>query len=134
MVPSCGLRSSLRKPGAWPSPGPRFCASERTLASGKTTPLPLLQRRQFQRLRRTEPDHVVGVVLERVAGLRVGEDREGAAVEHQPRHDLGELLDTDSELATAAGMRADRIVVHAPNLDAERFAGGFAELKRGRPR
>ena len=43
---------------------------------------------ELQRLRRTEPDHVVGVILERVAGLRVGEHGQALAVEHQPGDDV----------------------------------------------
>ena len=77
------------------------------------------QRRKLERLRRPEPDHVIGVILQRVAGLRVGEDREAFSVEDQPGDDLGELLVLDRELAASARMRADRIVVHAADLDAE---------------
>ena len=62
--------------------------------------------------------------------LRVGEHRQAAAVEHQPRHHVGELRRADGELATAARVRADRVVVHPPDLDAEFLSGVFAKLQR----
>src|SRR6476659_7664157 len=102
--------------------------NERSERAARLSVLPEL--RQFQRLRRPEPDHVVGVILQRVASLRVGEHRQAAAVQHQPGHHVGELLLADGELAAAARVRADRIVMHPPDLDAEFFAGGFAKLQR----
>ena len=49
-------------------------------------------------------------------------------MQHEPGNHLGELLGPDRELATAARMRPDRIVVHPPDLDAEGAAGRLAEL------
>src|SRR5256885_1644691 len=73
---------------------------------------------------------MVGVVLQRVSRLCVGEHGEAATVQHQPGDHIGELLRADGELAAAARMRADRIVVHPSDLDAEFFSSGLAKLER----
>ena len=71
-----------------------------------------------------------GVVLERVAGLGVGEYGQPIAVEDQPGDDGGELVGSECELAAAAGVGADGLVVHAPDGDAERPARRLAQRLR----
>src|SRR4051812_9025070 len=71
---------------------------------------------------------MIGVILERVAGLRVGEDGQSFSIEHQPRNHVRELLLADGELTAPPRMRPDRIVVHPSDLDAERLAGVLAKL------
>ena len=71
---------------------------------------------------------MIGVILECVAGLRMGEDGQAAPVEHQPGHDVGELILADGELTASARMWADWIVVHTPDLHAEFLPGGLDDF------
>ena len=41
---------------------------------------------KIERLRRPQPDHMIGVVLDLIARERMGEDGEAAAVGNQPLH------------------------------------------------
>src|SRR5262245_61266744 len=88
------------------------------------------QRRELERFGGPEPDHMLGVVLQRVAGPGVREDGEAAAMRDQPRDHLGGFFGRYGKLATAARMRADRIVVHAADLHTERVARLETELLR----
>ena len=73
---------------------------------------------------------MLGVIFERVAGLRVREDGEALSVQDEPGDDVGELFGLERELATAARMRADQLVVHAFNCEVEGSAGRLTELFR----
>src|SRR5262249_9307564 len=68
---------------------------------------------QVERLRGTKPEHVLGVILFGIPGLCVRKDGEATAVLDQPRDDVAEQPGVKRKLATAARVRADRIVVHA---------------------
>ncbi len=58
------------------------------------------------------------------------EDRQATPMQHEPGNHRSELLRRHGELATAARMRPDRLVVHAPDLHAEGAAGLLAEYAR----
>ncbi len=60
----------------------------------------------------------------------MGEDGETAAVEDEPGQDLGELVRREGELAAAARMRTNGVVVHAADGEGKALAGGFAQLAR----
>src|SRR5262249_42031559 len=83
-----------------PCPPPAACMRQLDLRADDSLSRGWLAKLiKLQRLRRPEPDHVLGVVLQRVARLRMGEDRKLAAVEHQPGQHVGKLLLLDGELA-----------------------------------
>jgi hypothetical protein len=54
-----------------------------------------------------EPDHVLRVVGELVASVRVSEDRQRPPIERQPPCDFSELLSRHSQLTASPRMRAD---------------------------
>src|SRR4029077_6085023 len=60
----------------------------------------------------------------------MGEHGQAAPVEHQPGDNVGELILADGELTASARMRADRVVMHPPDLDAEFLSGRGAERLR----
>ena len=76
---------------------------------------------------------MLGVVLERVARLRVCEHGETVAVDDQPGDDLGKLVGAEGQLAAAARVRTNGLVVHAPDRHAEAPAGILAKLARPLP-
>jgi hypothetical protein len=78
-----------------------------SVKAGERLRLSLSEYRKVERLTLAKPDHVVRVVGEVVAGIRMGEDRELAAVEDQPLRDLSELLGRNGQLAAAARVRPD---------------------------
>ena len=91
------------------------------------------QRDSAPRLRASEGPshtHVLGVVLQCIAGLGVSEDGEAVAVDDQPGDGGGEPLGGKGQLTAAARMRADGLVVHAPDGHAERLAGRLAKGTR----
>lgn len=73
---------------------------------------------------------MVRVILQRVPGLRVGEDRQAAAIDDKPRDDTCKLINPDRQLAAAARMRTNRAIMHAPDHNAERLVGCLAQASR----
>jgi hypothetical protein len=64
---------------------------------------------KVQRLARTEPDHVLGMVGQVLARRGVGEDGEAIAVEGDPLSELAEGIARDGELAAAPRVRPHRL-------------------------
>ena len=79
------------------------------------------ERSELERFRRAE-EHVLSVVFDCVPRLRVREDGEAVAVGYEPWNDLAKQLAAERQLAAAARMRADRLVVHAADGNRERPA------------
>jgi hypothetical protein len=84
-------------------------------ARQRLPPSRLRQRRQIEGLGWPEPQDVLGVVLDIVAGVGVRKDCQALAVFQKPGDDLSEEVGLEGELTAAPWMRADRVVVHTPN-------------------
>jgi hypothetical protein len=84
--------------------------------------------REIETFRQPQPKYVLGVVLERIAGFGMGEDREPAPVHDQPRDYLAEQLGPERQLAASARMRTNGLVVHSPDGKAEHPPSLRAEL------
>ena len=81
--------------------------------------LSLRERREVESFRRSEPDHVLGVVLEVVAGVGVRQDGEATPVGHEPGYNLAKHLRLECELAATTWMRPYWFIMQATDHDAE---------------
>ena len=70
------------------------------------------------------------MVSEILTGIGMREDRELAAVEHQPLRDFAELRRSNGELATSAWMRPNRTQVIMTFGHTEPVTGGMAQCLR----
>ena len=86
-----------------------------------------LEDRQVQRLAWPKPDHVLGVIGEIVAGRRVREDGEWAAIERHPLREVPKVFGRDSQLAAAPRMRSDRPRVEMSDSDIEALTDGCSK-------
>src|SRR5579871_151895 len=76
-----------------------------------------------QRQHGTEPGRMGAVVGVIVAGLRMKQHGEPVAVEHQPRHELGQHLARERDLIHRLRMRPDHFIVPAPQFGLRKFFG-----------
>lgn len=70
---------------------------------------------------------MLGVVFQFIAGLRMDEHGEPAAVQRQPGHHLTEFFRRKGELAAPVRVRPDRALMHPPHLDAEFVSAPLAQ-------
>src|SRR6185369_4619435 len=82
-------------------------------------PQPLAEDRKVEHFARTEPDHMLGVVGEVLAGLGMGEDRQRSAVQREELRYLSESLRRHRQLDAPARVRADRPQVEMADRDGE---------------
>jgi hypothetical protein len=68
-----------------------------------------------------------GVIAIGILGLRMDEDAQPGAVEHEKRHEAGKFLDRKRDLIHRDRMRADRLVMPAPQHGGEALANLFAQ-------
>ena len=96
--------------------------------SGYSDPLERFgEDREVERLTRPEPDHMLGMVGEVLAGARVGEDRQPLAIKGYPLREIPKLLRPYRELAASARMGADGFRMEVPNWNAELGVGSFGK-------
>src|SRR5205085_9297524 len=74
---------------------------------------------EVERLARPEPDHVLRVVGEVLAGAGMREDRQAVAVERHPLREVAELVARHRQLAASARVRSDRANVKVADRNAE---------------
>ena len=70
--------------------------------------LSLRERREIERLRRPEPEHMISVVFQTVARIGVREDGKALPVLDEPGDDLAKQFRSEGELATSPRVRTDR--------------------------
>src|SRR5205085_11130395 len=97
----------------WTHPGKLERRAE-ALAHG-VSPSRLAQNLELERQHAAEPRGVVGMVGEGVTGLRVEQDGEAVAVEHQPRQKRREHSVRERDLIYRPQMRSDQLVVPTPD-------------------
>src|SRR5262245_54825104 len=76
---------------------------------------------------RAEPDYVISVILDLVAGKAVGKHGQASAIGDKPRDDVAKSLGRNCELAGAARMGSYRAVMHASHRNPELVARGLAQ-------
>src|SRR6185312_17185573 len=94
----------------------------------RADPERLVENRQIERLARAEPDHMRRMVGEIVAGVRMGEDGEGSAVDGEELGDLAEQVRRHRQLDAAARVGADWTDVEVPDGDRKAFLDRCGEL------
>src|SRR5690242_15842090 len=99
-----------------------YCASLCAYPAWQPPAAAVRQRVQFQLDRVAEPDRKTAVVLHRVLGQRMHQHVEPAAVQHQIRHDMLELLGLENDQNIGVRMRSDRRVTEAVDLDRKLLA------------
>ncbi|KOS92281.1 hypothetical protein DM53_4517 [Burkholderia mallei] len=90
------------------------------------------QRIEIQRVRAADPSRGVAMIAQLVSRVRMQEHVERAVMQHEPRHDVGELRRLERDLIRPRRMRPDEPLVKAAELHARAEAAFDGLAKRPR--